>query len=168
MELAFEPWHAPLLAMTVVLLPPAVGWALNSLRVRGEPPDHRGVEPPQAPAAVRARWELRRTQVLAVLTVVLLIVFFVAIGPAAASIVATAATAASTAVSAALTVQSFLKVQDIRNQAPQPNDSATSQDQERHSQGGPPADSTVPRGSDQSGESPATRDDTDDSESGPR
>ncbi|MGH3565043.1 MAG: hypothetical protein ACRDRH_03215 [Pseudonocardia sp.] len=102
-----EPWHIPLLAMTVIVLPPSMIWLVGWIRRSGgEPP------PPPPPPAKR---ELLRTRILAVLTLTLLGVCIIAIGPAAANLIATAASAVSTMVSAALTVQSFLTLQEIQN-----------------------------------------------------
>lgn len=113
-----QPWHIPLIAMTAVSLPPSVWWLIGWFRATTG-----GTSTPPTPD--QARRERLRTRILAVLTLVLLVLCVVAVGPATASLIATAATAVSTVISAALTVQSFLFWQEIRNQnSDSGNDSA--------------------------------------------
>lgn len=112
-----EPWQVPVLVMTLVILPPSVMWAVR--RLQAGSPDRRPVASPDAEKAgketekdvTKGRF---RTSVLAVLTVVLLALFFLAIGTEQASLLTSAATAVSTSVSAALTVRSFLDVKVLK------------------------------------------------------
>ena len=104
-----EPWQIPLLAMTLVILPPSVSWTVRWFRQKSDP------RPSPAPPPDK------RTRVLAVLTLALLVLMVLAIGPTTASIIAAAASAVSTMVSAALTLQSFLTLQEIKKQGPPPD-----------------------------------------------
>jgi hypothetical protein len=117
-----EPWQVPVLVMTVVILPPAFMWAVRRLQggtVDAAPPNRRAEAPP-APEEAEEEVEKDvtkgrfRTSVLAVLTAVLLGLFFLAIGTEQANLLTSAATAVSTSVSAALTVRSFLDVKDLK------------------------------------------------------
>jgi hypothetical protein len=109
-----EPWQVPVLVMTVVILPPSAVWAVRRLQggtVDARPPTRR---PATTPATEQAEEGRFRTSVLAVLTAVLLGLFFLAIGTEQANLLTSAATAVSTSVSAALTVRSFLDVKDLK------------------------------------------------------
>ena len=116
-----EPWQVPVLVMTVVILPPALMWAVRKLQ--GGDGDSGSPDPrPSASPAPEKAEEVKkdvtkgrfRTSVLAVLTAVLLGLFFLAIGTEQANLLTSAATAVSTSVSAALTVRSFLDVKDLK------------------------------------------------------
>jgi hypothetical protein len=77
----------------------------------------------------RVRREKLRTTILAMLTVVLVGLFVLALGPAAASIPTSVASAVSALVSAVMTVQSYLTLVAIRKDlqpdpAPAPNGSS--------------------------------------------
>lgn len=119
-----EPWQVPVLVMTLVILPPSVTWAVRRLRgTDGGPgaPGPQAAEPVPGTAAEqetekdvqRGRW---RTTVLAALTVVLVGLFFLAIGTDRANLLVTAANAVSALVSAALTVRSFLDLKDVKDE----------------------------------------------------
>ena len=119
-----EPWQVPVLVMTVVILPPALMWAVRRLQGGNDDqgsPTRRPAAPPaqeKAEQAEEVKKEVTkggfRTSVLAVLTAVLLGLFFLAIGTEQANLLTSAATAVSTSVSAALTVRSFLDVKDLK------------------------------------------------------
>jgi len=122
-----EPWQVPVLVMTVVILPPALTWAVRQLQGKKDDPDPPTLPPlppptPEEVAEVKKEVEKEvtkggfRTSVLAVLTAVLLGLFFLAIGTEQANLLISAATAVSTSVSAALTVRSLLDVQDLRKE----------------------------------------------------
>ncbi len=116
-----EPWQVPVLVMTVVILPPAVMWAVHRLQ-RGNGGQGSPTLPPAAPPTPEQVVEVKkdvtkgrfRTSVLAVLTAVLLGLFFLAIGTEQANLLTSAATAVSTSVSAALTVRSFARRQQAQ------------------------------------------------------
>jgi hypothetical protein len=116
-----EPWQVPVLVMTVVILPPSAVWAVRRLQggtVDARPPTRRPATTPATEQAEEVEKDVTkgrfRTSVLAVLTAVLLGLFFLAIGTEQANLLTSAATAVSTSVSAALTVRSFLDVKDLK------------------------------------------------------
>jgi len=116
-----EPWQVPVLVMTVVILPPALMWAVRRLQGGNDDqrsPTRRPAAPPGPEQAEEVEKDVTkgrfRTSVLAVLTAALLGLFFLAIGTEQANLLTSAATAVSTSVSAALTVRSFLDVQNLR------------------------------------------------------
>jgi hypothetical protein len=121
-----EPWQVPVLVMTVVILPPAVMWAVHRLQ-RGNGEQGSPTPPPAAPPTPEQVVEVKkdvtkgrfRTSVLAVLTAVLLGLFFLAIGTEQANLLTSAATAVSTSVSAALTVRSLLDVNKLKSDVEQ-------------------------------------------------
>lgn len=115
-----EPWQVPLLVMAAVVLPPAavgfVGWRRRSRRLRAGGAAALADDASGPGAATESRkLQITRTGVFAVLTVALLAVSFLTIGPEQASVLATAATTVSAAVSAILGVQSFLAIQEIKD-----------------------------------------------------
>lgn len=116
-----EPWQIPVLVMTVVILPPSVMWAVREYERRSGTRlvKRRKAVPPAEQTEKEVTQGRFRTSVLAVLTVVLLGLFFVAIGTEQASLLTSAATAVSTSVSAALTVRSLLDVNKLKHDVAQ-------------------------------------------------
>lgn len=114
-----EPWQIPVLAMAAVVLPPSVMGFVGYLRSRSARPgaDARGGVPEKTPAEDSLKLQRTRRNTFAVLTVALLGIAVLAIGPERASLLATAASVVSAAVSATLAVQSFLAIQEIRNKS---------------------------------------------------
>lgn len=116
----FELWYIPLIAMAVVVIPPTIFSARTWLRLKSPNAEAqeklaKEIDNVASPRG-QVSHQLGRVRLLAFMTVVLLIGFFFAIGPAAASLIASAATAASTAASAAWTIASYLTLQEIRAQ----------------------------------------------------
>lgn len=106
-----EPWHIPLLAMVLVIFPPSMmsfagWWRKKVAESKGKTVAESRLNP--------VKRELLRTRTLAFMTVVLLGVCYIAIGPAAANFIATLASFIATIVSAALTLQSYLLLQEVR------------------------------------------------------
>ena len=124
-----EPWQIPVLAMAALALPPSVHWLITWVRNKSRSASSEPEPGAKGPTALeRARREKLRTTILAILTVVLVGLFILALGPAAASILTSVASAVSALVSAVMTVQSYLTLVDIRkrvqgDQAPAPIDS---------------------------------------------
>lgn len=121
-----EPWQIPVLAMAALALPPSVHWLITWVQNKSRSASSEPEPDAQRPTALeRARREKLRTTILAMLTVVLVGLFVLALGPAAASILTSVASAVSALVSAVMTVQSYLTLVDIRKRvegdlAPEP------------------------------------------------
>jgi hypothetical protein len=127
-----EPWQIPVLAMAALALPPSVHWLVTWVREKSGGTSS-GPEPDaQRPTALeRARREKLRATILAILTVVLVGLFILALGPAAASILTSVASAVSALVSAVMTVQSYLTLVAIRrdiSRGPEPAPIESSED----------------------------------------
>jgi hypothetical protein len=127
-----EPWQIPVLAMAALALPVSIDslirWVRKHSRGASSAPEP---DAPTPPTPERVRGEKLRTTLLATLTVVLVGLFILALGPAAASILTSVASAVSALVSAVMTVQSYLALVAIRSeitrsQAPAPADSGGS------------------------------------------
>lgn len=101
-----EPWHVPLLAMIVVVLPLGI---VELVRWRLVRPRRREDTSPKS--RTREAW---RTRILAVTTLALLVLLYLAIGQTVTDVIAAGATFVTTMVTAALTVQSFITLQDIK------------------------------------------------------
>lgn len=111
-----EPWQIPVLAMAALALPPSVHGLVMWLRYKSRGTSSGSEPDAQPPTALeRARREKLRATILAILTVVLVGLFILALGPAAASILTSVASAVSALVSAVMTVQSYLTLVAIRN-----------------------------------------------------
>jgi hypothetical protein len=110
-----EPWQIPVLAMAALALPPSVHWLITWVRKNSRSASSAPEPDAQRPTAPeRVRREKLRTTILAILTVVLVGLFILALGPAAASILTSVASAVSALVSAVMTVQSYLTLVAIR------------------------------------------------------
>lgn len=110
-----EPWQIPVLAMAALALPVSIHslieWVRKNSRGTSSAPEP---DAPTPPTPERVRGEKLRTTLLATLTVVLVGLFVLALGPAAASILTSVASAVSALVSAVMTVQSYLELVKIR------------------------------------------------------
>ncbi len=110
-----EPWQIPVLAMAALALPPSVHWLVMWVREKSGGTSSDPEPDAQGPTELeRARREKLRATILAILTVVLVGLFILALGPAAASILTSVAAAVSALVSAVMTVQSYLTLVAIR------------------------------------------------------
>jgi hypothetical protein len=120
-----EPWQIPVLAMAALALPPSVHGLITWVRKKSRSASGEPEPGAKRPTALeRARREKLRTTIFAMLTVVLVGLFILALGPAAASILTSVASAVSALVSAVMTVQSYLTLVGIRKdlQVAQPSE----------------------------------------------
>lgn len=110
-----EPWQIPVLAMAALALPVSIHsiirWVRKQSRGTSSAPEP---DAQPLPTPERVRGEKLRTTLLATLTVVLVGLFILALGPAAASILTSVASAVSALVSAVMTVQAYLALVRIR------------------------------------------------------